>query len=66
MSQGFQCTCEEKECLGHIQGAKHLTNEQVEGLWLNKHIRELHLERNVNGQINGQQETVPKVAAVAN
>jgi hypothetical protein len=41
MAQGFDCFCGTKTCRGFISGAKNMTSQQLEGIWLNPHIREL-------------------------
>ncbi|KAK0100774.1 hypothetical protein ONS95_007223 [Cadophora gregata] len=45
MAQGFDCFCGAKTCRGFISGAKNMSSEQLEGLWLNPHIRALLSER---------------------
>jgi len=45
MDQGFDCFCGSKVCLGYIGGAKHMKSSQLEGRFLNAHIRELLEER---------------------
>jgi hypothetical protein len=46
MAQGFDCFCGTTNCRGSISGAKNMSAEQLEGMWLNAHIRELLEERN--------------------
>ncbi|KAI0163297.1 hypothetical protein BJ166DRAFT_291250 [Pestalotiopsis sp. NC0098] len=41
MAQPFDCFCGKATCRGRIAGAKDMTSEQLEGLWINGHIREL-------------------------
>ncbi|KAK6080463.1 galactose-proton symport [Seiridium cupressi] len=41
MAQSFDCLCGKPTCRGRISGAKDMTSEQLEGLWINGHIREL-------------------------
>ncbi|KAH8907082.1 hypothetical protein BR93DRAFT_927937 [Coniochaeta sp. PMI_546] len=41
MSQAFDCLCGTPSCRGRISGAKDMTDAQLEGLWINGHIREL-------------------------
>jgi hypothetical protein len=41
MNQPFDCFCGTETCRGRISGAKHMTKSQLEGVWLNGHIREL-------------------------
>jgi hypothetical protein len=45
MDQGFDCFCGSKNCLGYIGGAKYMTSAQLEGRWINAHIRSLLEER---------------------
>ncbi|RFU25403.1 hypothetical protein B7463_g10943, partial [Scytalidium lignicola] len=46
MAQGFGCFCGTEQCRGYISGAKDMTKEQLEGYWINAHIRSLLEERN--------------------
>ena len=41
MSQPFECRCKEVTCRGLITGAKSMGRKQLEGLFLNQHIRQL-------------------------
>lgn len=41
MAQDFTCFCNTVSCKHMIMGAKYMTNEQLEGMYLNSHIREL-------------------------
>ncbi|KAK0747670.1 hypothetical protein B0T21DRAFT_354848 [Apiosordaria backusii] len=41
MAQPFDCFCGSGECKGRISGARDMTRGQLEGMWLNVHIREL-------------------------
>ncbi|PVH83830.1 hypothetical protein DL98DRAFT_104568 [Cadophora sp. DSE1049] len=45
MAQGFDCFCGAETCRGFISGAKNMSASQLEGLWLNPHIRALLSER---------------------
>ena len=47
MDQPFQCTCGAGEgvCRGWISGAKTMSNEELNGYWLNGHITDLLRER---------------------
>lgn len=45
MAQPFDCFCGSAACRGKIAGAKDMTPKQLEGLWLNGHIRELKDEQ---------------------
>ncbi len=40
MAQPFQCLCETPQCRGTIAGARQMDSSQLEGYWLNKHIRD--------------------------
>jgi hypothetical protein len=57
MAQGFDCFCGAETCRGNISGAKHMTAEQLKGIWLNAHIRALLEERDAAAQLaeNGVQ-----------
>jgi hypothetical protein len=45
MAQPFNCLCGKPTCRGRISGARDMTEEQLEGMWLNGHIRELLAEQ---------------------
>ncbi|OJJ43941.1 hypothetical protein ASPZODRAFT_72222 [Penicilliopsis zonata CBS 506.65] len=47
MAQPFQCTCGagEKTCKGWISGAQKMSQEELEGYWLNDHIVALLQQR---------------------
>jgi len=45
MAQPFDCLCGTPTCRGRIAGARDMTATQLDGLWLNGHIRELLEER---------------------
>lgn len=45
MAQPFDCLCGTPSCRGRIAGARDMTRAQLDGLWLNGHIRELLEER---------------------
>ncbi|KAK8086362.1 hypothetical protein PG994_001336 [Apiospora phragmitis] len=45
MAQPFDCLCGKPTCRGHISGARDMTERQLEGLWINGHIRELLEEK---------------------
>ena len=56
MAQPFDCLCGTPSCRGRIAGARDMTPAQLDGLWLNGHIRELLEERenpNKKKQTNG-------------
>lgn len=48
MAQPFTCLCGHQSCRGTISGAKDMTARQLEGTWLNGHIRELLEEQASN------------------
>jgi len=69
MAQPFDCFCGSSECRGRISGAQDMTADQLAGLWLNGHIRELleekekkkkDEEKSAAGQLNGRDHGVPK------
>ncbi|UNI19840.1 hypothetical protein JDV02_005987 [Purpureocillium takamizusanense] len=41
MAQPFDCLCGAPTCRGTISGARDMSPKQLEGIWLNGHIREL-------------------------
>ncbi|KAL3960364.1 hypothetical protein ACCO45_005481 [Purpureocillium lilacinum] len=41
MAQPFDCLCGTPTCRGTISGARDMSAKQLEGIWLNGHIREL-------------------------
>lgn len=45
MAQPFDCLCGKETCRGRIKGARDMTDEQLQGMLLNKHIYELLDER---------------------
>ena len=51
MAQGFECFCGSKTCRGFIDGAKNMSSEQLKGMWLNAHIRELLEESNCSAKV---------------
>ncbi len=58
MAQPFDCLCGKPTCRGRIAGARDMAPAQLDGLWLNRHIRELLEEKNapkkaLNGTANG-------------
>lgn len=53
MAQPFDCFCGAAACRGKIAGAKDMEPKQLEGLWLNGHIRELKDEQSQAAQKNG-------------
>jgi hypothetical protein len=52
MAQGFSCFCGAATCRGFISGAKNMTSAQLEGVWLNAHIRALLEERDAGFSTN--------------
>lgn len=66
MARPFDCLCGKPTCRGRISGAKHMTAAQLEGVWLNGHIRKLLDERArgapAEGLENGYSEPEPAVA----
>lgn len=50
MAQPFKCFCGTPKCRGTISGAKDMTPAQLEGYWLNSHIRELMEDSSSNSQ----------------
>ncbi|KAL2265480.1 hypothetical protein VTJ83DRAFT_6580 [Remersonia thermophila] len=66
MAQPFDCLCGTPSCRGRIAGARDMTAAQLEGVWLNRHIRDLLEERDrqqgkqkaaTNGGTNGTAAT---------
>jgi hypothetical protein len=51
MAQGFNCLCGTPSCRGYIAGAKSMPASQLQGLFLNKHIREMLEERDGLGVV---------------
>ncbi|KAG8156782.1 hypothetical protein KVR01_013387 [Diaporthe batatas] len=52
MAQPFHCVCGSAACRGKIAGAKDMTAKQLEGLWLNGHIRELKDQQQVRKEVS--------------
>lgn len=65
MAQPFDCLCGKPTCRGRIGGARDMTPKQLEGLWINGHIREL-LEEKVAGDAKLPQNGMSKSAADRN
>jgi hypothetical protein len=72
MAQPFDCLCGTATCRGRIAGAQDMKPEQLEGLWINGHIRELLEEQQQkkqtpvvvkNGNGNGSTQAKPSAAA---
>lgn len=55
MAQSFDCLCGTPTCKGRIAGAKDMTQDQLDGLWLNGHIIELRREQE-RGLLNGNSD----------
>jgi len=54
MAQGFTCLCGAATCRGYIAGARDMTEQQLRGVWLNKHIREMIAERDGTEGMGGE------------
>lgn len=69
MAQPFDCLCGTATCRGRIAGAQDMKPEQLEGLWINGHIRELLEEQQQKKQTvqkgNGNGSTQAKPSAAA-
>ncbi|CAP70704.1 uncharacterized protein PODANS_3_7680 [Podospora anserina S mat+] len=57
MAQPFDCFCGSSSCKGRISGARDMKPEQLEGMFLNAHIREL---LGMNGTKGGQDDETAK------
>ncbi|SPO05669.1 uncharacterized protein DNG_08356 [Cephalotrichum gorgonifer] len=65
MAQPFKCLCGTPSCRGTISGARDMSPAQLEGVWINAHIRELIEQRDsavaaangTNGTTNGSSVT---------
>lgn len=53
MAQPFDCLCGKPTCRGRISGARDMTKDQLQGIWLNGHIIDL-LRDQERGVQNGQ------------
>lgn len=58
MAQPFECICAAPTCRGTISGARDMTSEQLDGLWLNNHIRELLDEQAQKGTNKAEAEAI--------
>ncbi|KAL2195773.1 hypothetical protein P885DRAFT_39433 [Corynascus similis CBS 632.67] len=65
MAQPFDCLCGTPTCRGRIAGARDMAPAQLEGLWLNRHIRDLLEERDAGGSLKAKQHQVTGNGAVA-
>ncbi|KAL2020142.1 hypothetical protein VTK56DRAFT_8747 [Thermocarpiscus australiensis] len=68
MAQPFDCLCGAPSCRGRISGAEDMTLEQLDGLWLNGHIRELleEREKTKKAQRQGRSPVKQNVSATPN
>ncbi|KAH7407313.1 hypothetical protein BKA64DRAFT_412189 [Cadophora sp. MPI-SDFR-AT-0126] len=57
MAQGFDCFCGAETCRGYISGAKNMSASQLEGMWLNPHIRALLSERDSSSSPSSSSST---------
>ncbi|PNH39407.1 hypothetical protein VD0004_g7490 [Verticillium dahliae] len=64
MAQPFDCFCGAPTCRGTISGARDMTDAQLDGLWLNGHIRELLDERRRSNGSNGSGAEDPTARAL--
>ena len=53
MAQPFDCLCGKPSCRGRISGASDMTEEQLSGMFLNKHIHELLEQRKIADAAGG-------------
>ncbi|KAK3304351.1 uncharacterized protein B0T15DRAFT_238014 [Chaetomium strumarium] len=65
MAQPFDCLCGTPSCRGRIAGARDMTAEQLSGMWLNGHIRQLLEERERADQMQTQMPEQNDTAASA-
>jgi hypothetical protein len=64
MAQPFECLCGTPTCRGTIDGARNMTAQQLSGMWLNNHIREM-LDDEARGlPENGTAATDPTATAL--
>ena len=49
MVQPFDCTCGTKACIGFIDGASQMREEDLKRYWLNPHIINMLADKNTNG-----------------
>jgi hypothetical protein len=64
MAQGYECFCGAETCRGFISGAKDMGKGELEGVWLNAHIRGLLEERDGTKQTNGKGQDATEAALV--
>lgn len=60
MAQPFDCLCGAPTCRGTISGARDMTPKQLEGMWLNGHIRELLDEQQCRREGTGGGDPIAK------
>ena len=65
MAQPFDCFCGAPTCRGTISGASDMAPAQLEGVWLNGHIRELKDEQLRSQKLNGANGTHQSVTCAA-
>jgi hypothetical protein len=65
MAQGFDCFCGSASCKGYISGAKNMSATSLQGMFLNKHIREMLIERDglevAEGVVVGFKDESPSI-----
>lgn len=66
MAQPFDCLCGQPTCRGRISGARDMTSEQLKGIWLNAHIRELLEERDAAASSTSTSSPSPSSAQTTN
>ncbi|KAH7040717.1 uncharacterized protein B0I36DRAFT_379634 [Microdochium trichocladiopsis] len=66
MAQPFDCLCGKPTCRGRISGAKDMKPAQLDGLWLNGHIRELLEEQQQQQQQQAQPATTTTTTTTSN
>jgi hypothetical protein len=64
MAQPFDCMCQSASCRGTITGARGMDPLQLEGYWLNGHIRQL-LEGQATGKPDGSHADTPELVGDA-
>lgn len=66
MAQPFDCLCGTATCRGRIAGARDMRPDQLAGLWVNGHIRELLEEQQASAAVvkngNGSAPAKPPTA----
>ncbi|KHN99195.1 Post-SET domain protein [Metarhizium album ARSEF 1941] len=64
LAQPFTCLCGHPTCHGTISGAKHMTPQQLHGVWLNGHIRDLLEEKHCSAPSDLESDTDPIARAL--